>query len=87
MVKPISSVVTALVLPSAPPDDILYVLEYNTTMIPPWIELAERKGDGDWIGQMPIQVTPLAGDREQISFTTLDSTQCFYRLRMELVTP
>jgi len=87
MVESSSTITTALVLPSPPPDDVLYVLEYSTTMSAPWSELAIRTGSGDWTGRRPISATPLVGGREKLSFNTPDGTRGFFRLRMELVTP
>ena len=87
MVAANSAQTASLVLPVSPPDDVRYFLEYSPTMLPPWVELAERNGSGDWLGQQPIQVTPVAGDREVISFATPGGPRGFFRLGMELVTP
>jgi len=87
MVEASSTSVTALVLPSTPPDDVRYVLEYSTAMKTPWVEVAARTGSGDWTGQQPITTTPVADNREKISFITPDGPTGFFRLRVELVAP
>ena len=76
-----------LLLPDAPPDDVLYQIERCTDLGDPWVVVASKIGPGEWSGDGPVGSFAADPGRVWVEFEAESVPQVFYRLAISLVAP